>query len=73
MTNIAFAPHISDTPPAEECHDVEKKKKILEEMLGNEVSQYTIVVTYSCLRKLLMIMTQRNLFSEGQIICYKLE
>jgi hypothetical protein len=37
-TNFAFAPHISDMPPAE-CHDVEKKKKILEEMLENEVSQ----------------------------------
>ncbi len=38
MSNFAFAPHISDTPPAE-CHKVEKKKKILEEMLENEVSQ----------------------------------
>jgi hypothetical protein len=37
-TNFAFAPHVSDTPPAE-CHDVEKKKKILEEMPENEVSQ----------------------------------
>jgi hypothetical protein len=57
-------------PPAE-YHDVEKKKKILEEMPENEVSQYTIFVTYSYLRKLLM--TRRNLFSEGQTICYKLE
>jgi hypothetical protein len=38
MTNFAFAPHVSDTPPAE-CHDIEKKKKILEEMPENEVSQ----------------------------------
>jgi hypothetical protein len=37
-TNFAFAPHVSDTPPAE-CHDVKKKKKILEEMPKNEVSQ----------------------------------
>jgi hypothetical protein len=48
------------TPPQ---HDVEKKKKILEEMPENEVSQWTIIVTYSYLRKLLM--TQRNLFSKG--------
>ena len=38
MTNFAFAPYISDTPPAE-CHDVAKKKKILEETPENEVSQ----------------------------------
>jgi hypothetical protein len=37
-TNFAFAPHISDMPPPE-CRDVEKKKKILEEMPENEVSQ----------------------------------
>ncbi len=37
-TKFAFAPHISDTPPAE-CHAVKKKKKILEEMQENEVSQ----------------------------------
>jgi hypothetical protein len=37
-TNVAFAPHISDTPPAE-CHDIAKKKKILEETQENEVSQ----------------------------------
>ncbi len=37
-TNFAFAPHISDTLPAE-CHHVEKKKKIWEEMPENEVSQ----------------------------------
>jgi hypothetical protein len=37
-TNFAFAPHVSDTPPAE-CHDIEKKKEILEEMPENEVSQ----------------------------------
>jgi hypothetical protein len=37
-TNFAFAPHISDMPPAE-CHDVEKKKKIMEGMPENEVSQ----------------------------------
>jgi hypothetical protein len=37
-TTFAFAPHVSDTPLAE-CHDVSKKKKILEEMLENEVSQ----------------------------------
>jgi hypothetical protein len=35
MTKFVFAQHVSDTPPAE-CHDVAKKKKILEEMLENE-------------------------------------
>jgi hypothetical protein len=69
-TNFAFAPHVSDTPPAE-CHDVAKKKKILDKMLENEVSQQTIVVTYRYLRKLQM--TRSNLFSKGQIIYYKLE
>jgi hypothetical protein len=64
-TNFAFTPHISDTPPAE-CHDVAKKKKTLEETPENEVSQWTIIVTYSYLRKLQM--TWRNLFSEGQTI-----
>jgi hypothetical protein len=38
MTNFAFAPHISGTPPAE-CHDVAKKKKIVRETPENEVSQ----------------------------------
>jgi hypothetical protein len=38
MTNFSFAPHVSDTPSAE-CHDIEKKKKILEEIPENEVSQ----------------------------------
>jgi hypothetical protein len=52
-TNFAFAPHISDMPPAE-CHDVEKKKKFLRKKTENEVSQWTIIVTYSYLRKLLM-------------------
>ncbi len=70
MTNFGFAPHVSDTPPAE-CHDVTKKKKILEETPENEVSQQTIVVTYSYLRKLQM--TQSNLFSNGWTIYYKLE
>jgi hypothetical protein len=37
-TNFAFAPHVSDTPPAK-CHDIEEKKKILEEIWENEVSQ----------------------------------
>jgi hypothetical protein len=37
-TNFGFVPHISDTATAE-CHDVAKKKKILEEMPENEVSQ----------------------------------
>ncbi len=37
-TQFAFAPHFSDTPPAE-CHDFAKKKKILEETPKNEVSQ----------------------------------
>ncbi len=38
MTNFAFAPHVSDTPPVE-CHEVAKKKNILEETPENEVSQ----------------------------------
>jgi hypothetical protein len=38
MTNFAFAPQVSDTPPAE-CHDIAKKKKVLEETPENEVSQ----------------------------------
>jgi hypothetical protein len=37
-TNFTFATHVSDTPPAE-CHNIKKKKKILEEMPENEVSQ----------------------------------
>ncbi len=37
-TNFGFAPHEVTLPPAE-CHDVAKKKKILEEMPDNEVSQ----------------------------------
>jgi hypothetical protein len=60
----------SMTPPPAECHDVAKKKKILEETPETEVSQYTIVVTYSYLRKLQM--TQSNLFNKGQTIYYKL-
>jgi hypothetical protein len=55
--NFAFAHHVSDTPPAE-CHDIAKKKEILEEMPENEMSQYTVVVTYNYLRKLQM--TQRT-------------
>jgi hypothetical protein len=37
ITNFAFAPHFSDTPPAK-CHAIKKKKKILEEIPENEVS-----------------------------------
>jgi hypothetical protein len=35
------------TPPPAECHDVAKKKKILEETPESEVSQWTINATYT--------------------------